>query len=167
MITITVQGDTMTSHLKAFSEFGAKKKKVMNAMGLAVVSVAQRSFNQDQLRQSKWKEKSDGTPSNLKRKGRLRTSLRITKVTETTVSVGSDAKYARIHQLGGVIRPKGGKALRFAIGGKTFFRKKVTIPARPYWPITRSNELTPYARLAVDSAVEATVRDLLGGPTNA
>ena len=38
-------------------------------------------------------------------------------------------KYARIHQLGGIIRPKGGGRLVFSLGGKLVFAKKVTIPA--------------------------------------
>ena len=133
-------------------------------MGTAVVSIAQRSFNESSLRQTQWPAKRDGAPSNLKRKGALRISCRITKVTDSTVSVGSDRIYARIHQLGGVIRPKGKKALKFTVGGKTLFRKKVTIPARPYWPITRGNELTPQARLAVDIAMESTVQDILSRP---
>jgi phage gpG-like protein len=49
------------------------------------------------------------------------------------VRVGSNLKYARIHQLGGVIVPKSRKFLRFPIGGGQFmFAKKVTIPARPF-----------------------------------
>jgi phage gpG-like protein len=42
---------------------------------------------------------------------------------------------ARLHQLGGDIKPVNAKALRFFIGGKAVFRGKVTIPARPYLPL--------------------------------
>jgi phage gpG-like protein len=49
------------------------------------------------------------------------------------VRVGSNLKYARLHQLGGTIVPKNRKFLRFPIGGGQFmFAKKVTMPARPY-----------------------------------
>ncbi len=49
------------------------------------------------------------------------------------VRVGTNLKYGRIHQLGGVIVPKNRKFLRFPIGGGQFmFAKKVTMPARPY-----------------------------------
>lgn len=46
--------------------------------------------------------------------------------------VGSNLKYARIHELGGVIRPKNFKFLHFMINGQEIFTKKVTMPKRPY-----------------------------------
>ncbi len=46
--------------------------------------------------------------------------------------VGSNLKYARIHELGGVIRPKNFKYLHFFVKGQEVFAKKVTIPKRPY-----------------------------------
>jgi phage virion morphogenesis protein len=48
------------------------------------------------------------------------------------VRVGSNRIYARIHQLGGVIRPKTGKYLVFAMASAIYHAKEVTIPARPY-----------------------------------
>jgi phage gpG-like protein len=49
------------------------------------------------------------------------------------VNIGSNLKYARIHQLGGVITPKNRRFLRFPIGGGNFvFAKKVVMPARPF-----------------------------------
>jgi len=45
-----------------------------------------------------------------------------------TVLVGSNMEYAAIHQFGGTIKPKKGKALAF--GGRVV--ASVTIPARPY-----------------------------------
>lgn len=53
-----------------------------------------------------------------------------------TVLVGSNAKYAAIHQFGGTIRPKRGKALSF--GGR-FFRS-VKIPARPFLGISAKDK---------------------------
>lgn len=49
---------------------------------------------------------------------------------------GSDRKYAAIHQLGGVIKPKTKK--RLAFGG--VFAKQVTIPARPFIGLTSQDE---------------------------
>ncbi len=45
---------------------------------------------------------------------------------------GSNAIHARIHQMGGVIKPKRAPALAFRIGDRTIFADSVTIPARPY-----------------------------------
>ncbi len=66
-------------------------------------------------------------------KGRLQNSITYRSSGKRLV-IGTNLIYARIHQLGGVIVPKGGKkVLRIPIGGgKGIFRTRVTIPARPY-----------------------------------
>lgn len=46
--------------------------------------------------------------------------------------VGSNLKYARIHELGGVIRPVRAEYLSFMIGDQFIRVKEVTIPKRPY-----------------------------------
>ena len=50
------------------------------------------------------------------------------------VEWGSDAEYARIHQMGGTIVPKTAGALYFKLPGNLGWRfaSSVTIPARPY-----------------------------------
>lgn len=50
------------------------------------------------------------------------------------VEWGSDAEYARIHQMGGTIVPKAAGALHFKLPGDLGWRfaSSVTIPARPY-----------------------------------
>lgn len=72
------------------------------------------------------------------RTGRLRSSwARKAAVDKPGVGVqgrvGTNVVYARIHEFGGVIRPKSSDGwLRFKIGGSWVTVKSVTIPARPY-----------------------------------
>ena len=86
------------------------------------------------------------------RTGRLRSSIGapggegIKTVTITPAGVvgtiGTKVKYARIHEIGGTIHvpditPRNKSALRFFVGGKAIFAKRVkahdvTMPARPY-----------------------------------
>lgn len=57
--------------------------------------------------------------------------------TANSVAIGSNLIYARIHQFGGVIKPKNGKCLCIPVGGGKIIKvKSVTIPARPYLVIT-------------------------------
>lgn len=49
------------------------------------------------------------------------------------LSVFSTSRYARIHELGGVIKPVNAPWLRFKIGGQWVTTDKVTIPARLGW----------------------------------
>ena len=67
--------------------------------------------------------------------GRLAGSIGATQEIEgqdIVGKVGSRLKYARIHELGGVIRPKNFRYLHFFVKGEEVFAKKVTIPKRPY-----------------------------------
>ncbi len=48
------------------------------------------------------------------------------------VEIGSNEIYARIHNEGGTIVPKGATALVFSMGGQTFKVKSVTIPRRQF-----------------------------------
>ncbi|MEO1986607.1 MAG: phage virion morphogenesis protein [Martelella sp.] len=53
-------------------------------------------------------------------------------VDETSVEVGSNQIYARIHNEGGVIKAKDAPALVFSMGGKTIKVKSVTMPKRQF-----------------------------------
>lgn len=85
-----------------------------------------------------WKKNRAGTPT-LYREGNLARSIEF-EPSGSTVAVGSSLIYARIHQLGGEIRPVAARALHFkgADGGDVFARS-VTIPARPYLGLSDEN----------------------------
>lgn len=76
----------------------------------------------------------------LQRSGDLRKSITVGKITSSSVEIGSSLPYARIHQLGGTIRPKTRKALLIPVGGRFLMVKKVTIPARPYLVLQKEDE---------------------------
>ncbi|WP_197329537.1 phage virion morphogenesis protein [Ralstonia syzygii] len=90
----------------------------------------------------------------LQKTGRLASSV-TTDYNASTVVIGSNVAYARIHQLGGktkphVIRPKAKKALAF--GGhvvKSVNHPGSEIPARPFLPVTSDGDLQPEASEAV------------------
>jgi len=49
--------------------------------------------------------------------------------------VGSNLKYARIHELGGTIKATNAPYLKFLVDGRWIMVEQVKIPARPYiWP---------------------------------
>lgn len=54
------------------------------------------------------------------------------QVADNSVEIGSNEIYARIHNQGGVIKPKNAAALVFSMGGQTFHVKSVTIPRRQF-----------------------------------
>lgn len=85
----------------------------------------------------------------LSRSGELKNSITY-RAGENKVLVGpgTGIPYARIHQLGGVIRPKNGKALLVPCGNRILRLKQVKIPARPYLTVP-SGEVPFLARVAV------------------
>ena len=146
-ISARITSNTMSPDLAHKLHVARNPRAIWQTAGLQVVSLAKRAFRDPSMRQSAWREKAFGLgPSNLIRKGTLRASLRIVSVDTDGVTVGSDRKYAAIHQLGGKIVAKAGKRLVFSIGGKTYFAKSVKIPARPFFPFTPSGEIASMHR---------------------
>ena len=138
----------------------AGRKKVMEVIGMAMRNWAMEAFTDAGKRPAGWKAKRDGTPSTLQGAGTpvLRRSLRI-EATASEVTVGSDRPYALIHQVGGTITAKAGGALRFQSGGKRFTVKKVTMPARPYLPVTASGAIMAGA---AEDAMDAALHEICG-----
>lgn len=166
-ITVTNPMDTITPALRLVLAAAADKTPYLRVMGMAVVSISKRSFTDSGLRAATWDNKKDGSPATLSRSTTMRRSVRITEVTGDAVVIGSDRKYAAIHQFGGttrahVIRAKKGKALKF--GGR-FYRKVnhpgSKIPARPFIPVT-TRGLTATASLEAGEAITAQLRADLG-----
>jgi phage gpG-like protein len=165
LITLTRISDTMTPDLHRRFRLVKDKRPIHAAMGMAVISLAKRAFNDPSLRPTPWKAKKDGTASRLRDTGTLAKSPRIALASQTGVTVGSDRLYAAIHQLGGktpprIIRPVKGKALKIPGIG---FRKKVNhpgsdIPARPYFPFDATGRPTAKALEAIGRVVRLKLR---------
>lgn len=75
------------------------------------------------------------------RTGRFKQSIQtyiVNKTNQIKVWIGSGVRtggrmpQANIHEVGGVIKPKKGKFLRFVIGNAVIFAKRVVIPKRLY-----------------------------------
>lgn len=151
-VTLTIN-DGITPKLRELlaRADGPKKTRVLEAMGMAAKFWAVEAFTDASKRPASWPAKRDGQQSTLQKSGVLRRSLRV-EATDKSVTIGTDRKYALIHQLGGEIKPKTAKALKFQSGGKWFTVKKVNIPARPYLPVRSSGLLMPEAREHIGDA---------------
>lgn len=125
-------------------------KAALEAMGLAVVSLATRAFTQASVRPSTWSPLKAATIKAKKRlgygskplirSGALAQSPRVIKVTSKAVSVGSDRavsgkSLAAIHQQGTKV-----------------------IPARPVWPFDRAGRITDRGSRNVKAAARAALK---------
>ncbi len=129
--------DTALTH--AAKKLG-NTQALMDSVGDALVSGTLKRFDDEEGPDgNKWEPSGraeDDGGQTLTDTGRLRRSIDYA-TTSDTVMVGSNLKYARIHQKGGTITPKKAKKLVFkGRGGKKVAVDQVTIPARPYLGIS-------------------------------
>jgi len=164
--TLTITRDLVTPELKRMAAQVSNKRPVLEAMGLALVSVTQRAFNDASLRPSAWapKKTSDGRPL-LKRSGLLWRSARIVALDGNSVTVGTDRPYAGAHQFGSrphVIRAKNKRALFWP--GASHPVRQVNhpgLPARPFFPFDASGNMSPAAAARIRSAAMAKLQAML------
>lgn len=162
-LSISITKNSISPDIAKKAARARNPERIWQAAGLKVVSLTERAFRDASLRQAAWPSKAfGGGTSNLIRKGTLRASIRIVGVDKSGVTVGSDRKYAAIHQLGGTIHAKPGKRLVFRLGGKTHFARSVKIPARPYFPFTPNGDIAPQHKGKIERiVVKATDKEML------
>jgi phage gpG-like protein len=152
--------DQISPALEAKFRAASDKRGIHQAIGLGLVSITKRAINDPSLRPSPWKDKADGTPATLRKSGTLAKSPFMVRASEAEVVVGSDRKYAAIHQLGGktrphIIRAKNAKALKTPFGPrKSVKHPGSNVPARPFFPFTSTGKLTQPAIVMVVRVVE-------------
>ena len=68
----------------------------------------------------------------MRKTGTLAKSINYKLSNDYLSKVGTNVKYAAIHEFGGIIKAKNASALHFKIGDKWITVKEVVIPKRPY-----------------------------------
>ncbi|MDL2332846.1 phage virion morphogenesis protein [Brucella inopinata] len=129
---ITVMGDTTP---------------IMSAIGSGLVGSTHRRFvsqkSPDGVAWEKLNPEYKKTKRNsriLTESGRLRDSISH-RAGRDQVTVGTNADYAAVHQLGATIKPKSASHLVFRLASGIVLAKSVTIPARPYLGISDDDQV--------------------------
>lgn len=102
---------------------------------IPAIQVGMKQGAMDWLGVQQKNQMTGGHPGLNRRTGTLARSWAVTTVgwgERFVVRVATNTKYAKIHQTGGVIRPKNGKYLAFMYEGKFVRKTSVTIPKRLY-----------------------------------
>jgi phage gpG-like protein len=161
--------DGISPALAALTRHMRDKRPVLEAMGLAMVSLTQRAFTDESLRPSPWPARAgtkfgqrfsrsgktirtvlnsrSGAEEHqlLRKSGTLWHSIRISRLTNELVMVASDRKYAAVQQLGS--KKKSGRGSG--------------IPARPFFPFVGVGRMTDLGRQRVIGAAHVKLRALL------
>lgn len=162
----SVTRDDISPALGKLAQSASNRLPVFRAMGTTFKSITEGNFNSvgASYRPILWKPKRDGTPSILQSQHPTLSKSFQLIVTNDSATVSNPMKYAAIHQFGGTIVPKNGKALKFQSGGRWFTVKSVTIPARPFFPVI-NGQLTPAAEMKIARAGERAIARQIPGAT--
>ena len=130
---VTVEDGEVRAMLGKLTGRMANPTPAMRVIGEVVRTSIERNFEAGG-RPDKWplsgRVKSEGGQT-LTDKAILRRSFTV-RAYPDRAEIGTNVKYAAIHQLGGVISAKNRPYLRFKIGDRFVSKKSVTIPARPF-----------------------------------
>jgi phage virion morphogenesis protein len=146
-VSIIIDDSQLEATLRRLERSAVDLTPAMRKIAGALATVTENNFEAEG--RPRWepsaRAKAEGGVT-LQKSGRLASSI-ATDYNSHQAVIGSNAVYARIHQLGGktkpqTIRPTGKKALAF--GGR--FAKSVNhpgsdIPARPFLPVTADGSL--------------------------
>lgn len=135
-MSLIVIKDSISPDLRMRGQATSDKRSLLAAMGQAVKSLGIQAFTDAAKRPTQWMPRLDDKPHALLQKSTmLRKSIRVTGLSNSVVTIGSDRPYAAIHQLGGK-----------------------HIPARPYLPFYQDGRMTSLGRQRVDRALAAALR---------
>lgn len=164
MITITVYDRAVLDLIKRVGKLRVDASPVFRAMGTTLKSITEGNFSSvgSAYRPTPWPRKRDGTVSNLQQSTTLAKSFSL-RVGSHYARLGNPTTYAAMHQFGGEIIPRTKPLLRFRSGGRWWSVKKVSIPARPYLPISSSGQLTAKAARLIVGAGNRALKRLADG----
>lgn len=142
MVRVTVNDHGLAERLQGAARRGADLTPAFAIAGQRLRSDTLRNFQSGGWFPEHWKPSRRGGMTLVDR-ATLRNSIHAT-TTAQSAAVGTDVKYAAVHQYGAEIRPRPGhRALRFVIDGQTIFRRSVWIPSRPFLPVDDHGNLAP------------------------
>lgn len=133
LISVTIDDKEVRTLLTGIQTRAKNLSPAMRIIGEIVRASVVKNF-EDEGRPAKWqksKRASSQGGQTLTDTARLRRSI-TSKAFTDRAEIGTNVKYAAIHQFGGVIKAKSSKYLKFRIGGQWAQKKQVTIPARPF-----------------------------------
>jgi phage virion morphogenesis protein len=142
---ITGKEETLAILGQAAEHYGHPRPLFDAIGGALVVSTQQRFEEEKEPGGDRWpasyRAMADGGKT-LTDSGRLVRSI-THNATDDGVEVGTDVIYAAIQQLGGIVRAKTKKGLRFRVGGRNgswVTKQSVFIPARPFLGLDAEDE---------------------------
>lgn len=100
MINVTLRKNTISPDIAARLKRVRNKGPLLKAVSDVLAETAKGALNNASLRPTSWPNKKDGSPATLRLNQLLARSPRTVGVTPRKAILGSDRKYAAVHQFG-------------------------------------------------------------------
>jgi phage gpG-like protein len=176
VIPITINTTAVRAALDRIEALARDTTPVTRAMGTTLKSITEGTFNSAgaSFRPIRWASKRSGKASNLQKSTTLAKSFQLS-VTPNTATVSATPVYAAIHQFGfhgpqpvrehtRKVTQVFGRKLNYPIMSTVRAHSRtMNMPARPFFPITPSGELTDAASKLILRAAERAIQRAVGG----
>lgn len=140
MLIINLDDRQASQSLSRLLQNAQNSRTIMCGLATELETMTQDNFDSESFGGQAWVRKAFGGSKTLTNTGELRDSI-TSSATSHTASVGTNMIYARIHHFGGTIRPKTKPFLMFSTPNGFARVKSVTLPARPFLPISPDGQL--------------------------
>jgi phage gpG-like protein len=134
-MAVEINDSAVLAAFNRLLRMGEQPAPWLNAVGRVLKTRVQMGFHTGTDPYGRpWKPLTSRQGQPLRNSGRLMNSVTY-QVEGTSVVIGTNVKYAPTHQFGATIVPKQKPSLKFMVNGHWVSVKKVTIPARPMFPL--------------------------------
>lgn len=129
MLGMQING--LSACLKYLEKLDKQKIASFKKAGIVAVRDIQLHFRNSEGQNGTWKSVFRGGKP-LQKTGALQQSISEAVRGDDTIEVGTNTRYARIHNFGGIIKPVNKKYLAFQVNGNWYRKKQVEIPKREF-----------------------------------
>lgn len=139
MLIINLDDSQCQRTLAQLLRNASNSRVIMQGLATELETMTADNFESESFGGQAW-VRSTGRGKTLHDTGELKNSV-TSSATSHTASVGTNVAYARIHHFGGTIHAKNKPYLAFAIPNGFARVKSVTLPSRPFLPVSPDGKL--------------------------
>lgn len=155
MLVINLDDSQAQNELARLLSNATNTRPLMRSLAQELKTLTDENFESQSFGGASWQAKAFGSGRILQDSGELQDSITPSS-DATTASIGTNLIYARIHHMGGTIQAKNKPYLMFKTPNGFARVKSVTLPARPFLPISADGQLQSGAdRRLIDIALES------------
>ena len=154
MLIINLDDSQAQKSLSQLLNNASNSRVIMRGLAQELETLTSENFESESFGGQAWVRSMDRGKT-LNDTGELKDSI-TSSASSHTAQVGTNMIYARIHHFGGTIQAKNKPYLAFATPSGFVRVKSVTLPSRPFLPVSPSGELQSGAdRRLLDVALQA------------